>query len=111
MDDRDALHLGHLLDAAKKAHAKVRRVDRPGFDADENLHPAVTLLIPRVGESAHRLSPEARVEIEDVPWQDVIGMRHRLVHDYMHIDLEIVWNTAMYDLPPLVAAVQRALES
>ncbi len=111
MDDRDALHLGHLLDAAKKAHAKVSRVDRAAFDADENLQLAVTLLIQRVGESAHRLSAEARNEIEDVPWQDVIGMRHRLVHDYMHVDLDIVWNTAMYDLPPLIAAVERPMET
>lgn len=110
MDDRDALHVGYLLDSAREAHEKVRAVQRESFDADRNLQLAVALLVQRVGEAASRLSPACRARVPGVPWPDVIGMRHRLVHDYMHLDFDIIWQTAQRDLPPLIKALQETLD-
>ncbi|MCA9500711.1 MAG: DUF86 domain-containing protein, partial [Nitrospira sp.] len=42
-----------------------------------------------------------------IPWDDMIGMRHRLVHAYFDIDLDILWKTAQEDLPPLIAELER----
>jgi uncharacterized protein with HEPN domain len=41
----------------------------------------------------------------DVPWQDAIDMRNRLVHVYFSIDVDVVWDTIMTELPPLLAAL------
>ncbi|MGH7491103.1 MAG: HepT-like ribonuclease domain-containing protein [bacterium] len=46
-----------------------------------------------------------------MPWQDIIGMRHRLVHGYDEIDLDVVWEVIQQDLPPLIEELKRILPS
>jgi uncharacterized protein with HEPN domain len=48
----------------------------------------------------------ARVEIPGIPWKDIIGMRHRLVHAYFDINLDVLWRTVQEDLPSLIAALE-----
>jgi uncharacterized protein with HEPN domain len=42
----------------------------------------------------------------EVPWTDIVGMRHKVVHDYLGVDEDIVWEVVTDDLPRLVAALQ-----
>ena len=44
--------------------------------------------------------------MSSLPWMQIITMRHRLVHAYFEVDVDIVWDTVMLDLPPLVAALE-----
>lgn len=64
-----------------------------------------------MGEAAGRVSAAARVEWPEIPWQDIVAMRHRLIHGYFDIDLDIVWNTVRDDLPPLAEQLEKALAS
>jgi len=59
-----------------------------------------------VGEAANQLSTEFKSKVTAVDWQGMIGMRHRIVHNYFDIDLDIVWDTVLYDLPELEAALK-----
>ena len=43
-------------------------------------------------------------------WAKMIGMRHRLVHDYDAVDLDVVWDTVNFSIPPLIADLERILE-
>ena len=61
-----------------------------------------------IGEAARSMSQALRAAHPELPWTDVIAMRHLLVHEYFGIDLEEVWSTAVNDLPllrPKVAAI------
>lgn len=62
-----------------------------------------------IGEAARRLSPAACATIPAVPWQDWIAFRNRLSHAYDDVNLEIVWDTVLLELPSLAAAVEAAL--
>jgi|SRR5713226_2810093 len=73
----DALYVGHMLDTARKAIEKVERKSRTDFDADETLRLALAYLIQIVGEAASRVSPAFREVHAEVPWSEIIGMRHR----------------------------------
>jgi len=53
------------------------------------------------GEAAAPLTPETRAEFPNIPFQKIVGMRNRVVHDYGHIDLEILWEIVQSDLPIL----------
>jgi uncharacterized protein with HEPN domain len=45
----------------------------------------------------------------EIPWAEIVGMRHRLIHAYFDINVEIVWQTVSKDLPPLVVMLTSAL--
>jgi len=64
-----------------------------------------------IGEAAVRLGREAPVIVADVPWRQIRDLGNLLRHDYDKVDLEIIWQTITDDLPPLKAAVLKALQS
>lgn len=62
--------------------------------------------IELVGEAAWRVSEPFRDAHPEVPWTAIIGMRHRLVHDYRGINLRRLWDIVQHDVPPLLAALE-----
>ena len=60
-----------------------------------------------IGEAGARVSPEIKSATPAIPWADIAGMRNRLIHAYFDVDLDILWETVMNELPPL----QRLLET
>jgi uncharacterized protein with HEPN domain len=75
------------------------------FAASRIHQQAVTKPIETIGEAAARVSERTRAAHSEVPWREIIGMRHRLVHDYFEIDLEKVWDTVRHDRLTLIAAL------
>ena len=59
-----------------------------------------------VGEAAYQLSETTKDELPSIPWVDIIGTRHRLVHAYFDINLDVLWQTVKQDLPGLVEALK-----
>jgi uncharacterized protein with HEPN domain len=57
-----------------------------------------------IGEAARRVSPEIQRSHPEIPWSAIIGMRHKVVHDYLEVDEDIVWDVVTADLPSIVAA-------
>lgn len=105
--DDDVL-IKHMQDAAREALLFARGRERRDLITDRQLALAVVKCLEIMGEAANRLSNERRRGIPDVPWDDVIAMRHRLVHDYSRIDLDVVWRTLEEDLPPVIEALERS---
>ena len=62
-----------------------------------------------IGEAAAQLSPDARAQVAGIPWDKIIGMRHRLVHAYFDINRAILWATVQEGLPPLIVELERHL--
>ncbi len=54
-------------------------------------------------EAASRVGVETGEAHPQVPWREIVGMRHRLVHAYFDIDLRLVWDTVAGDLPAPIA--------
>jgi len=105
----DFVYLGHMLDMAQKGMAKTRGIQRADYDQDENLRLALAHLVQIIGEAARHVSPEMQQAHPEVPWSEIIGMRHKVVHDYLEVDEDIVWDVVTSDLPPLADALQRIL--
>ena len=109
MSPRDLVYVGHMLDMARKAVSKTQSISRETYDSDENLRLALIHLIQTIGEAARQVSREFCNNHPDIRWADIIGMRHKVVHDYLGVDDDIVWRVATEDLPKLVASLE-ALE-
>lgn len=80
------------------------------FYAQEMAQDAVIRQLEIIGEAVKRLSDDLRDAHALIPWQDIAGMRDRLAHDYMGVNLGEVWLTAKCDIPTLKAEVMRILE-
>lgn len=106
MQKDDLVYVAHMLDTAEKAVQKVDGVDRTAYDADENLRLALAHLIQTIGEAATRVSGGFQKAHPEIPWPQIIGIRHKVVHDYMHVDFDIVWAVATTDLPPLITQLK-----
>jgi uncharacterized protein with HEPN domain len=107
MPKDDRLYLGHMLDAARRVVAKTSGIDREAFDQDEDRRLAVVHLLQTLGEAARRVSTDQRRAYPEIPWQDIVAMRHKIVHDYFQVDENIVWNVATAELPSLVPVLAR----
>lgn len=105
-DDRERLR--DILDAAEKIHIRVQR-GRDRFDDDEDLQIVLTHLVQIVGEAASRLSTELISRNPQVPWRRITGMRHRVVHDYFAVDLDILWAAATNEVPGLADEIRKIL--
>ena len=60
-----------------------------------------------IGEAAARVSGPTREAHPEIPWKQIVGIRHRIVHDYLHVDYDVLWEVATRDLPVLVAQLER----
>lgn len=109
MPKDDRIYLEHMLDTAERAAAKVRGKSRSEFDNDENLRLALTHLLQMIGEAARQVSDKAQAQI-DLPWGGIIGMRHKVVHDYLSVDEDIVWATVTEELESLIARLRTVLD-
>ena len=96
----DRERLLDILEAIERidAHKKLPRSD---FDTDELLQVWFVHYLQIIGEAASRLSEEMRTQHPEVPWGQMIGMRHILVHGYFEVDLDIIWSAAQSNLVQL----------
>lgn len=102
----DSILIGHILDAAHRAVAKVVKKSRDEFYQDDTLHLAVTHLIQIVGEASTKVSAEFQKQHAELPWREMTGMRHKIVHDYFEVNLRVVWDVATQDLPELIRTLE-----
>lgn len=109
MPKDDLVYVGHMLERAEKASALVKNKDRAAYDRDEVLRLALTHLVQTVGEAARHVSSEFCDDHPQIPWRAVVGMRHKVVHDYMNVDEDILWDTVTNELPPLIDELKKML--
>ena len=102
----DALYLGHMLDMARKIEQRARDLSRAEFDGDEDVRLALLHLVQTLGEAARRVSPECRAAHPELPWAEMTGMRHKIVHDYMNISYAVLWDVVTRDIPPLLEVLE-----
>lgn len=79
------------------------------YKKDISFQYACNMCIIQIGELANRLSEEVKETHKDIPWRAIKGMRNLHAHDYENIDLEIVWNTLVEDIPALKEDIEKLL--
>ena len=87
MAHEDRLYLSHVLDAADRIEVYIAGLDLVAFLDDPLRQDGVIRQLGVIGEAVKHLSQEVRDSASDVPWRDIAGMRDRLVHDYMGVDI------------------------
>ena len=101
-----SLFIGDILEAILKIERYTDHLTRETFAADDKTVDAVVRNLEIIGEAANRLSADVKARKPEVEWSKIVGLRHRIVHDYFGIDLDIVWRILRDDLRELKAAVR-----
>ena len=110
MNKHDRTRLLDMLDAARKAQAFAAGRSREDLDSDEMFAFALTRALEIIGEAAARVSQETRADLPQIPWRSIIGMRNKLIHDYIAVDYDILWATVETELDTLISYLEKSLE-
>jgi len=106
----DAVYLGHIRDAISQIESYLKGVGEAEFLGTPLIQDGVIRQIQIIGEAAKRVSMDFRERTPSIPWADITGMRDKIVHDYMGVDLETVWETATRDVAALMSDLQKLAE-
>ena len=106
---RDLVYLRHIQDAIVKVESYTS-VGRDVFMTTTHWPDAVVRQLEIIGEAAKRISEESRSKYPDIPWRRMAGMRDVLIHDYMGVDLSMVWEVARRDLPQLKPRIEAIIK-
>lgn len=85
-------------------------VSQHEFLADATLKRAMVRSLEVIGEASKKVPAEYRQCHPDIDWRAIAGMRDRLIHDYLGVDYDIVWDAIVNKAPVLRAQLEKMLE-
>jgi len=103
---RDEAYLLDILIAARKALQFLEGMTWDEFEGSELHQNAVIRPLEIIGEAARLVSQQTRNAHPEIPWEQMIGMRNRLIHEYFRVNLKTVWETVQNDLHRLIALIE-----
>ena len=101
------LLLNDMLDSIDRIEQYTKGMSFEAFSNDQKTIDAVARNLQLIGEASSRLPDDFKEEHFGLEWHKIIGLRHRIVHDYFGIDIEIIWQILRKDLPALHANLPR----
>jgi uncharacterized protein with HEPN domain len=104
----DEVYLKHILVAIEKIESYIS-VGHDAFISTSHWQDAVIRQLEIIGEATKRLSLDLRSQYAEVPWRRIAGLRNVLIHNYMGVDLNAVWEITQKDLPVLKKYIQIVL--
>lgn len=105
--DKDAGRLQHMLEMARlledekvKYSIEVIREDRVCFYG-------LSKMVEIIGEAAYMITKEYKSVHREIPWRQIEGMRHILVHGYFSISADVLWDVIQNDIPRLIPVLEQ----
>ena len=103
---REVQFLLDMLQSAELITQYINKCDKQEFIQNLQLQDSVIRRLIIIAEAAKRISEETRQDLPNIAWQEINGMRNRLVHEYDDINLDIVWNVVINEIPTLITELK-----
>ena len=110
MTPPDALFVRHMLDAVNRVMEVTAKTTKDQFERDWMIQDALIRELEVLGEAAGRVTHDLTVRHAEIPWREITGLRHKLIHDYFVVALDVVWDTANVDVPEVRPLLMALLE-
>lgn len=111
MRNEDILIIKKMIKYCGDISALMTRFDTDfeRYKSDISFQYSCNMCIIQIGELANRVSDEVKESSKNIPWRAIRGMRNLHAHDYENVDMEIVWNTLLEDIPALKQSLEKLL--
>ncbi len=103
------IRLQDMLTFARSTTQMVERLGEDAIRSEWGLQMGLVKAVEVIGEAAFQIPKEERPPLDHVPWAEIVGMRHHLVHGYSNVRLNTVFEAVRDDLPKLILALETAL--
>lgn len=111
MIEKDEVYLKNILDYIHHIYDYTDGMSEQEFNAHSMAQDAVIRNFEIIGEATKLISEPFRAENDHIPWKRMAGMRDKLIHNYMGVDFEVVWETINDILPSLEQEIEIILNS
>jgi uncharacterized protein with HEPN domain len=97
----DLAYIEHILDCIRKINEFSKGLSFKEFKSSELIQDAIIRNIEIIGEASKKISSDTKQTYYKIPWKEIAGMRDKLIHDYLGVDVTVVWKTLKEDIPTL----------
>jgi uncharacterized protein with HEPN domain len=97
----DLAYIEQILDCIRKINDFSTGLSLKEFKTNEMVQDAIIRNIEIIGEASKKISKDTKQTYYEIPWKEISGMRDKLIHDYLGVDVEVVWKTIKEDIPTL----------
>lgn len=111
MSKDNRYYLTKLLDNVNFILEHMENVSKKNLEGDPVLLDSMMLRLVQISEDSRNLSDAFRSNNPQIPWTDIYGLRNRIVHDYGHVDLGIIYDTLTIDIPEIKTFIEGSLYS
>jgi uncharacterized protein with HEPN domain len=109
--NRDHLvHIKDIKDSIDDILLFTQSFDFEKFKKDKKTQYAVIRCLEIIGEAANKVPTDVRKKMPEVPWQKMADMRNKMIHEYFGVDVKIIWDTVIEDIPYLQETINRAIK-
>lgn len=103
---RDEAYLLDMLIAAREAVAFSADLTWEAFERSSLHQYAIAKALENIGEAARKVSDETKAAHTEIPWEQIVALRHRIAHDYFSLDLIRIWQIVQEDIPVLIRMIE-----
>ena len=104
-------YIQDMLEFGERALSYTDGLEQDGFTDDARTYDATLRNIELIGEAATHIPETVRNSNADIPWRDIIGVRNRLAHGYLHISDSVIWSIIQDAIPEILPKLRQLLDS
>lgn len=109
MSNKIVIYLKHILDAIDLIEQYTKNKNFEDFKSSIQLQDSVIRRLEIIGEAVNNIPNEFKLQYEEIPWKEIVGMRNVLIHKYFGIDIGLTWKAIKEENPKLKTLIEKLL--